>query len=150
LASNTGIYTISVKTTETNSGLSDTQSFTLVVTCVQAIAPTAALADVLYYITDPGILRTPSYALSPSACPYELVLTVMQSDGSALPASITYTAPNIQVYSTTYAATGVYSLKVVALDPKSGLTNSSITLNVTIKCTKSISLVSGAISNFTY
>jgi hypothetical protein len=34
---NTGSYTITIKTTENNSGLTDTKSFTLLVTCVSAI-----------------------------------------------------------------------------------------------------------------
>ena len=46
--------------------------------------------------------------------------------------------------------TNTYTVKVVATDPKTGITNSGITLKVTVKCTKNISLVSGAISDFDY
>jgi len=145
VASDTGTHTITIKTTETNSGLTATVSFILVVSCVQAIAPASALADVVYHVTDPAIIRTPVYSLTPSSCPNELVLTVTLSDGSSLPASITYSTPNISVYSTNYAATNVYALKIVATDPKTGIQNQALTLRVTILCTKSISLLSGAI-----
>lgn len=39
---------------------------------------------------------------------------------------------------------------MVATDPTTGITNSAITLQVTVKCVKNISLVSGAISDFDY
>ena len=95
--SDIGTYTVSIKTTETNSGLTDTRSFNLLVTCVSAIAPSSALTDVVYYINDPAITRTPSYSLTPSNCLNELVLTVTLSDGSPLPAAISYSVPNISV-----------------------------------------------------
>lgn len=98
-------------------------SFTLVVSCVQSISTASTLSDVIYYITDPATTRTPAYSLTPSSCPNELVLTVTLSNGSALPASITYSAPNVSVYSTDYAATNVYALKIVATDPKTGIQN---------------------------
>lgn len=44
-----------------------------------------------------------------------------------------------------YTATNVYTVKVVAIDPKTGITNSALSFKVTVKCTKSIDLVSGAI-----
>jgi hypothetical protein len=95
--SHIGTYSVSIETTETNSGLKDTKSFSLLVTCVSAIAPAAPLNEVIYYITDPAITRTPIYNLTPSFCINELVLTVTLSDGSPLPAAIQYVAPNIQV-----------------------------------------------------
>jgi len=79
-----------VKTTETHSTLSDTKSFTLVVSCVQAIAPASALADVVYYISDTAISRTPLYVLTPSGCPNELTYQVTLANGSALPGSILF------------------------------------------------------------
>ena len=95
--SDTGTYTVSIKTTETNSGLTDTKNFSLLVKCVTAIAPSSSLTEVVYYITDPAITRTPSYNLTPSTCPNELVLTVTLSDDSPLPVAISYSAPNISV-----------------------------------------------------
>ncbi len=44
----------------------------------------------------------------------------------------------------------VYTVKIFATDPKTGITNSAVTFKVTIKCTKSIDLVYGAIANFDY
>ena len=95
--SDIGTYTVSIETTETNSGLKDTRNFNLLVTCVSAIAPSAPLTDVVYYITDPAVTRTPTYSLTPSTCLNELVLTVTLSDGSPLPATISFSSPNISV-----------------------------------------------------
>ena len=114
------------------------------------MTPTSALADVLYYITDPAITLTPLYTLTPSDCTYELTLAVTLSDNSPLPASISYSAPNISVFESNYSMTNVYQVKVIATDPKTGITNSAISFKVTIKCTKSIDLISGAIANFSY
>ena len=86
-------------------------------------------------MSDAAITRTPVFTLTPADCPYELVLTVTQIDNSPLPGSITYTAPSISTYETNYALTNIYQLKIVATDPKTGLTNSSLTMKVTIKCT---------------
>jgi hypothetical protein len=97
MPSDIGTYTINIETTETNSGLKDTRSFNLLVTCVSAIAPSAPLPDVVYYITDPAITRTPTYSMIPSTCINELVLTVTLSDGSPLPAAISFISPNISV-----------------------------------------------------
>jgi hypothetical protein len=75
IASNTGTYTITIRTTETNSGLTNDQSFTLLVKCVKSIAA-SSLTDVLYFMSDAAITRTPVFTLTPADCPYELVLTV--------------------------------------------------------------------------
>ena len=85
---NIGTYTVSIETTETNSGLKDTRSFNLLVTCVSSIAVSSALADVVYFITDPAIIRVPTYNLTPANCLNELELTVTLDDGSPLPATI--------------------------------------------------------------
>jgi len=114
------------------------------VKCVLSIAPQAALTDVLYFITDPAITRTPAYNLTPADCPYELVVTVTLSDNSSLPPSITYTAMTISVQTNTYALATSYAVKIVATDPKSGVIN-SLTFNVVIKCTKSIDVASNPI-----
>ena len=98
-----------------------------------------------YYITDPAILRTPAYSLTPADCTYELVLTVTLSDNSPLPASITYLVPSISVSSAVFASNTSYAVKIVATDPKTGVQNSALTLNVVIKCSKTISIVSNSI-----
>jgi hypothetical protein len=99
----TGTYTVTIRTTETNSGLFENRSFNLLVKCVQSISSSSTLADVLYYITDPAIIRTPTYALTPADCLYELVLTVTLSDNSPLPGSIAYSAPSISIYELDYS-----------------------------------------------
>lgn len=53
--SNTGSYTILIVTTETYSGLKDTQKFNLVVTCVTAIAPSSQIQTIVYFIGDDQI-----------------------------------------------------------------------------------------------
>ena len=80
----------------------------------------------VYYITDPAITRTPSYTVTPSICPNELVLTVTLIDGSPLPVGIAYSAPNILVQTSDYSAANLYTIRVVATDPKTGLTNSTV------------------------
>jgi hypothetical protein len=70
---------------------------------------------------------------------------VTLSDGSPLPSSITYTAPTISVQTNAYALATSYTVKIVATDPKTGLTNSALTFNVVIKCTKSIDVASNPI-----
>jgi hypothetical protein len=81
---------------------------------------------VVYYISDPAITRTPSYTVTPSICPNELVLTVTLIDGSPLPVGITYSAPNIIIQTSNYTAANLCTIKVVATDPKTGLTNSTV------------------------
>ena len=79
------------------------------------------MTDVVYYETDPAITRTPAYSLTPSDCPNELTISVTQSNNSALPSSITYSAGVISVYASTYFAMINYTIKVLATDPKTGL-----------------------------
>ena len=140
--------------TDTYSGLTKTDTFVLTVSCVTSITPLAPLAPVVYYITDPAIYSYPKYQLSPVGCPYELVFTVKLQNGSPLPGSLTFdntrTEENISVYETNYALTALYKVSVTVVDPKSGTQNSQLVLNVTIKCTKSIDLVSGAVGNQVY
>ena len=52
--SKVGNYTVTIRTTETNSALLNEQTFTLQVKCVTAIAPTT-LANVVYYLNDAAI-----------------------------------------------------------------------------------------------
>jgi len=125
----------------------NSQTFSLLVKCVQSIAPVGTLAAVNYYITDTAITRTPSYTLIPSDCPNELVMSVSLIDNSPLPTSITFSQPIISVYQTDYALTNYagYQVKVTATDPKTGVTNSSTTFWVYVKCTKTISVATNPI-----
>lgn len=150
----TGIYTIQVKTTDNESGLTQTQSFQLTVSCVQTITITAPLADVIYYITDPAIERYPTFILDPVGCPNELVYVVTQADDSALPGSVTFADnpgnPIISTQEMDYALTAQYSVKVVVTDPKTGLTNSDYLLAVTVLCTKTIDINTNQVADFSY
>ena len=141
---------MTIKTTETNSGLVDYQSFSLLVKCVQSITPVSSLSDIVYYITDPAETRSHAYSLLPADCPNELTYQVTLVNGDPLPASISYLSQTISVYSSVYAEATSYVVKVVATDPKTGVTNSDTTLTVFIKCTRTIDLVSGPIINFSY
>lgn len=60
------------------------------VSCVRLIEITAPLPDVIYYITDPAIERYPTFTLTPSGCPNELVYTVTLQNDTPLPGSITF------------------------------------------------------------
>lgn len=125
----------------------------LTVSCVRTITPNP-LSDVAYWISDPAIIRSPTYALSPAGCPNELVFSVTQADLSTLPASITFDAtPGSETISTSeldWLAVGTYSVVVKVTDPKTGLENTDLTFNVVVKCTKSIDIISGTIANIVY
>jgi hypothetical protein len=90
--SDTGIYEVNFKITDTISSLSIIQTFTVTISCLQSIdAP--SLDPTNYYIND-GIktLTIPAYVISPAECPYELVVTsVTVAPGFDLPASIVWT-----------------------------------------------------------
>lgn len=139
-----------MRATETKSGLTDNRSFNLLVKCVSGINPAGALTNVIYHITDPAITRTPVYTLVPADCPYELTIAATLSDGSPLPAPLTMAPPTLSVFEANYANTATYVVRFTATDPKSGVTNSVVTVNVTILCTKTVDLISGAIANFSY
>jgi hypothetical protein len=94
----------------------------------------------------------PIYEIVPAECPFELVIdTVTLSSGESLPAAIRFDgAETIDVYETDYSATGEYAVMVTVTDPKSKVKNTDVIFSVTIKCTKSVDLVSGAIADFVY
>ena len=107
------------------------------------------ISPVVYFITDALIpVSIPVYTISPATCPYELVIdAVTLADGSALPNAITFDGiTTAKVFENTFSATGVYTVKVRAKDPKSLITNSSLTFSVTVKCTKSVSMVTNTIA----
>jgi len=153
-ATNTNTYVIEVKTTDNQSGLFKSQTFTLVVSCVQQINIPAALTDVEYFITDAAILRYPTFILTPADCPNELVYVVTRHNDLVLPGSIVYNNnrnnPIISVEEQNYALTGGYKVKVVVTDPKTSITNAEYLFKVTIKCTKTIEISSGTILDFNY
>lgn len=148
----TGVYSIDVIYTDEYSGLLRTDTFVLTVSCVRTISTSSSLTDVMYYISDPAITRNPSYVLTPAGCPNELTYQVTQADGSALPGSIVFSSSTkiISVYETNWLLTATYTIKVTVTDPKTSLQNSSITFVVTIKCTKSLDLISGSVASYSY
>jgi hypothetical protein len=94
------------------------------------------------------------FTLAPSGCPYELEYSAMQSNSSALPHQVTLqknsTDNFLRLYETSPMLTGTYLIKVTVVDPKTGQINTDLEISVTIFCTKSIDLLSGSISSFTY
>jgi hypothetical protein len=114
-----------------------------------------SITPVVYFITDALIpVSIPVYTISPATCPYELVIdAVTLADGSVLPNAITFDGANtVKVFENAYAATGVYLVTVKAKDPKSLITNSSLTFSVTVKCTSRIDVLAQnlpASTNFT-
>lgn len=150
----TGVYSIDVTYSDEFSGIQKTDTFVLIISCVRAIAPTAPLADVTYWITDTAITRQPVFQLTPAGCPNELVFEVFSTGGTLLPGSITfnptYGLETISVFEMDYALTAVYQIAVKVTDPKTGLANTSLGFQVTIKCTKTIDLISGSITGILY
>lgn len=74
--SDTGVHAVTIRATETNSGLTDDQSFTLTVKCVQSLAP-QPIANVVYYLSETAITKTATYSLTPSDCVNELTYKVV-------------------------------------------------------------------------
>jgi len=150
-SANTGIYSINFVLTEVFSTLVITDTFVVTVSCVQSISMTASIGATTYYIADPMMnVSIPLFGLTPSTCPYELVYSATLTDGvTPLPAPITLANVSgnqvLQLFSTDPAATGIYIVRIKVVDPKTGQTNTSLTASVTIKCTKSISLVANPI-----
>jgi hypothetical protein len=56
----------------------------------------------------------------------------------------------VTIHEIDYAQTGAFDVIFTITDPKSGTTNTDYTLSVTILCTKSIVIASGAVSDFGY
>ena len=103
-----------------------------------------SVSPVEYYITDTAIpVVLPLYDITPSTCPYELVVeSVTLADDTALPNAITFDGTNtVTILENTFSATGIYSVKVTVKDPKSLITNSTLTFPVTVKCTKRIDVL---------
>ena len=85
----TGVYTVEVKVTEKLSGLTDSQKFTLTVSCVKTVSAKDTVSQSIYYISDDAKeVDLDGYDVTPSQCPNQIEYSVTQSDGSALPDSI--------------------------------------------------------------
>ena len=85
----------------------------------------------------------------PSSCPYELVYSATLADNSVLPTAISLVdnsgTKTLRVYESDPAKTGVYTIKVKVLDPKTLLTNQTLLVDVTVKCSKTVDLVTNNI-----
>jgi hypothetical protein len=144
----TGLFTITILTTETNSGLTNSQSFGLQVNCVTAITPSPALGTEAYYVTDSTKTIPVTFSLTPNGCPNFLVYTVTLADDSALPTPITYSNGVISIQTDDVADTASHSIKVVVIDPHTSTSNTQ-TFSINIKCTKSIVLSTNPIPEST-
>lgn len=150
----TGIYTIQLTFRELFSTLTRTTTFILTVSCVRTIDMLSSVQPALYYINDPYIdVSIPLYTIGPATCPYELSYSAALANLSPLPNSISLQAQSgshfLRLQETDPFATGVYSVRVSVVDPKTGLTHTSLLIGVTILCTKSISLLTNPIPALT-
>ena len=130
-----------------------TDTFELTVSCVQQITVINDILPLIYFITDDPInVLLPFYEIIPAECPFELFIeAVTLSNGDSLPAAIRFDGVEfIDIFETDYSATGEYAVMVTVSDPNSKVKNTDVIFSVTIKCTKSIDLVSGAIADFVY
>ena len=130
-----------------------TDTFELTVSCVQQITVINDILPLIYFITDDPInVLLPFYEIIPAECPFELFIeAVTLSNGDSLPAAIRFDGVEfIDIFETDYSATGEYAVMVTVSDPKSKVQNTDVIFSVIIKCSKSIDLVSGAISDFVY
>jgi hypothetical protein len=77
------------------------------------------------------------------------VYSAAQADGSPLPNAISLIKENgaqiLRLSETDPALTGVYTVQITVVDPKSGLLNAELSVIVIIKCTKSITLITDEI-----
>jgi len=72
---NVGSYTVSIKTLDSNTGIFDVQTFTLIVRCLSSIT-VGAVTNVSYSIGTVKQTRVPVSTLSPSTCSATLTYTV--------------------------------------------------------------------------
>lgn len=142
---------MTLRATETTSGLTDNSAFQLTVYCASSITLAAPVTDVTYYLTETAIQVPVSFATTPASCPHNFVYTATRADGSALPSAITFNPSTavIRVYSGSYSdATGIYSIKVSVSDSLNALA-SQTTFSVKVQCFKNINIVT-AIEDVSY
>jgi hypothetical protein len=110
----------------------------------------STVPSALYYINDPYIdVSIPLYSLTPGTCPYELTYSAALADNSPLPNAITLQNQSgshfLRLSETNPLATGVYQVRISVVDPKTSLSHTNLLIDVTVLCTKSITLVSSTI-----
>lgn len=107
------------------------------------------MAAATYYINDPAMdISIPLYTLTPGTCPYELTYAATLVNDDPLPNAITLQSGGsnlLQLLETDPTLIGVYQVKITVTDPKTALSHNSLLIDVTILCTKQISLVTNLI-----
>lgn len=142
----TGVYTIGYTITEVFSTLSITDSFVLTIQCVTLIEQLSSVSPQVYYINDPAaVVSIPLYTLTPATCPYELAYAAALANGNSLPSAISLQSSGLRLFETDPTLIGVYQVRITVSDPKTALSHNSLLIDVTIKCTKQIALVSNPI-----
>lgn len=72
----------------------------------------------------------------PNTCTVELLYSAGQADDSTLPNSISLLNENganfLRLYETDPEMTGFYTVRITVLDPKSGVSNANLTVQVII------------------
>jgi hypothetical protein len=109
------------------------------------------VSQIIYFINDdPIAVSLPIYEIIPADCPNELFISaVTLSNGNILPAAVRFDGlATVDIFETNHSATGYYAVMVTVTDPKSKIKNTDLIFSVTVKCTKSIDFVSGAIADF--
>ena len=129
-------------------------SFNLTVTCVRSITTASTINDVIYYVGDPKIdIGIPSYSITPTGCPPELIYYVQLADGSALPLSIAFDGSTfISVFEEDSAAVFVYQVKIIAQDMPTIIQSDDLIFKVTIRLkVTGLNIVTGTnVSDLTY
>lgn len=114
-------------------------SFNLRVLCASSIAPSTTIAPVTYYIGRAAILIPLSYEPTPLGCPTNISYVVTLSNGSALPAIISYASSVITIYSTNVnSPLQTYTVQITGTDSLSSVSDSSLSFNVEIQLAASV------------
>lgn len=126
-----------------------TDTFVLTVSCVTLIQQLSTAGPATYYINDPAmVVSIPLYTITPGTCPYELTYAAALVNDDPLPNAITLQNSGshfLRLLETNPLLTGVYQVKITVTDPKTALSHNSLLIDVTILCTKQISLVTNPI-----
>lgn len=134
---NAGTYTVTIRVTETASGLTNDQTFSIQVRCATSLDPSATITTKTYYIADVALTFSTSYVVTPSTCPKSITYVATLANGDPLPAVISLTGQSFTIYSTNYSTVvGTYSVRITATDSVNSLVNSNQTFNVNILCVK--------------
>jgi hypothetical protein len=142
---------VTVRATESNSGLTYDFSFVLTVRCATSINPSSTYANQSYFVGATAISFSVFYVPTPSTCPKSISYVATLSNGDPLPVGITFTSPTFTIYSADFnaAGIGIHTVKITATDTVNTLINNSVTFTVTIKCVTSISVATNPLTSTT-